>query len=305
MGIFVSVPKTIECIFIAVAFATVLCIAAYKPAGVLQSSGYGNKKFFKWLKKKGNLTFTRLCLLSLLCLLSCAIIALCFTFAGEWAAVVGLVSYAIFFTAYIVADRKIALRSPVARTPRFYRLYAVLFLVCAVVAYLIVTLLNFADFVCGNKIFSLLRYCPLAVMPVILLPLLMLSNGIAKIYEIPHNKKFIRSAKKKLAVSDMKTVAITGSYGKTSTKFILNALLSKKYRVLSTPRSHNTPIGLALAVNNNDLKNNDIFIAEMGARHLGDIAELCEICPPDVSLLTGVCANHLETFFTFDNFVTA
>ena len=305
MGIFVSVPKTVECIAIAIAFAAMLCIAAYKPAGVLQSSGYGNKKFFKWLKKKGNLTFTRLCLLALLCLLSCAVISLCFPFAGEWAAVAGLAPYVIFFIAYFVADFKIALRSPVARTPRFYRLYTVYALLCAVVTYILVTLLNFADCVWGNDIFRALRYCPLAVLPVLTLPVLMLSNCIAKIYEIPHNKKFIRAAKKKLAASDIKVVAITGSYGKTSTKFILNAILSEKYRVLSTPRSHNTPIGIALAVNNNDLRNYDLFIAEMGARHLGDIAELCEICPPDVSMITGVCGQHLETFGTFANVVKA
>ncbi len=305
MGIFVSVPKTIECILVAIAFAAMLCIAAYKSAGVLQSSGYSNKKFFKWLKKKGNLTFARLCILALLCVLSCAVIALCFPFAGEWAAVISLTPYVLFFTAYCVADRKIALRSPVTRTPRFYRLYAAMFLVFAVASYIIVTLMNFADFVWGNGIFSLLRYCPLAVLPILLLPMLMLANCIAKIYEAPHNRKFIRLAKKKLADSDIKVIAITGSYGKTSTKFILNSLLSEKFRVLSTPRSHNTPIGIALAINNNDLNCYDVFIAEMGARHLGDVAELCEICPPDVSLITGICGQHLETFGTFENVVKA
>ena len=133
----------------------------------------------------------------------------------------------------------------------------------------------------------------------------MLSNCIAKIYEVPHNKKFIKKAKAKLANSNIKVIAITGSYGKTSTKFILNSLLSEKYRVLTTPRSHNTPIGIALAVNSAELENYDIFIAEMGARHLGDIAELCEICPPDISLITGICGQHLETFGTFQNIVKA
>ncbi|MCX4287636.1 MAG: Mur ligase family protein, partial [Clostridia bacterium] len=81
--------------------------------------------------------------------------------------------------------------------------------------------------------------------------------------------------------------------------------MSKKYRVLTTPRSYNTPIGIALALNNNELSNFDIFIAEMGARHLGDIAELCEICPPDISVITGVCGQHIDTFLTFQNIVKA
>ncbi len=302
---FISVPKTIECVLTAIAFAVMLCIAVYRQTGVLQAAGYSNKKYFKWLKKKGNLAFGRLVLLAMLCALSSAVISLCFSFAGEWSAVIGLAPFILFFAVYVVADKKTALRSEVSATPRLYRLYAVLALVCAVVSYIFVSLLNFADYVWGNGVFTCLRYCALSLLPVLLIPLLMLSNCIAKIYEVPHNKKFIKQAKVKLAASSIKVVAITGSYGKTSTKFILNGILSTKYRVLSTPRSHNTPIGIALAVNNNRLEDYDIFIAEMGARHIGDIAELCEICPPDISLITGICGQHLETFGTFQNVVKA
>ena len=302
---FISVPKTIECVLTAIAFAVMLCIAVYRQTGVLQTAGYSNKKYFKWLKKKGNLAFGRLVLLAMLCALSSAVISLCFSFTGEWSAVIGLAPFILFFAVYVVADKKTALRSEVSATPRLYRLYAVLALVCAVVSYIFVSLLNFADYVWGNGVFTCLRYCALSLLPVLLIPLLMLSNCIAKIYEVPHNKKFIKQAKVKLAASSIKVVAITGSYGKTSTKFILNGILSTKYRVLSTPRSHNTPIGIALAVNNNRLEDYDIFIAEMGARHIGDIAELCELCPPDISLITGRCGQHLETFGTFQNVVKA
>lgn len=305
MGIFISVPKTIECVITAIAFAVLLCLAASKQLGVLQSAGYGNKKYLKWLKKKGNLAFERFVLLAMLCALSSAVVALCFSFTGEWAAVISLAAFLLFFVLYLVADKKIALRSQLTFTPRLYRLYAVLFLITAVISYVFITLLNFADFVWGNEYFSYLRYCALALLPVLLIPLILLSNCVAKIYESPHNKKFIKTAKAKLAGSDIKVVAITGSYGKTSTKFILNALLSSKYRVLTTPRSHNTPIGVALAVNGSELNDYDIFIAEMGARHVGDIAELCEICPPDISLITGICGQHMETFGSFQNIVKA
>lgn len=82
-------------------------------------------------------------------------------------------------------------------------------------------------------------------------------------------------------------------------------MLAKKYRVLSTPRSYNTPIGIALAVNANKLSDYDIFIAEMGAKNIGDIAELCAICPPDYSIITGICPQHLETFESIENIVSA
>lgn len=305
MGIFISVPKTVECVLTAIAFAVLTSLAVFRQAGVLQSSGYSNGKYFKWLRHKGNLAFTRLVLLAMACGLGNAVLSLCFSFIGEWSAVIGLAPSVLFFIVYIWADKRVALRSEAALTPRFMRLYVVYFLLFAIIAYIFVTLLNFADYAWGNLIFSSLRYCPLALLPLLAIPVLLLANSAAKLYEAPHNKKFIRLAKAKLAASDIRVIAITGSYGKTSTKFILSSILSKKYRVLATPRSHNTPVGIALAVNGNDLKDYDIFIAEMGARHLGDIAELCEICPPDISLITGICGQHLETFFTFENIVRA
>lgn len=305
MGIFISVPKTIECVLAALLFAALLCGVIFRQVGVLQSSGYSNKKYFRWLKKKGNLAYLRHAFLAGLCVLSYAIISLAFSFTGEWAAVIGLAAYLVFFVLYIYADKKVVLRSSVTLTVRCKRLLCVTFLVYAIVSYILITLLNFADYVFENAFFSYLRYCPLAVLPLLLSPLLMLANAVAKIYEVPHNKKFIRLAKEKLEKSDIKVIAITGSFGKTSVKNILYGILSKKYRALTTPRSHNTPVGIALAVNNAKLEDYDIFIAEMGARHVGDIAELCEICPPDLSVITGVCGQHLETFLSFQNIVKA
>ncbi|MDE6441480.1 MAG: UDP-N-acetylmuramoyl-tripeptide--D-alanyl-D-alanine ligase [Clostridia bacterium] len=303
MGIFISVPKTLESIFIAAAFAVMMCFAVYKQTGVLQSSGYSSKKYFKWLVKKGNLSYARFILLALMCALSSAVISLCFSFTGWGAPLIGLIGYLIFFAVYTVADKKVALRSEVTFTPRLYRLYAVSWLIFAIVSYILVTGLNFADYVWGNQLFGTLKYTALAVLPLLIIPLLLFANCAVKIYEVPHNNGFIKKARKKLASSDIKVIGITGSYGKTSAKFILEKILSVRYRVLTTPRSHNTPIGLALALNNHDLSEYDIFIAEMGARHRGDIAELCGLCPPDISMITGICGQHLETFGTFENIV--
>lgn len=303
MGIFISVPKTAECVIIALVYAAALLLILYRQSGVLQSAGYSGAKYFRWLKKRGNMALSRFVMLTLLCLMSCAVTALCFSFAGEYAALVSLVPFVLFFAVYLWADKKVALRSQSVRTPRFMRLQTVLFLVLAVVCYVLVTLLNFADAVWGNALFCALRYAPLALVPAFAPALLALSNCIAKIYEIPHSNKFIRRAKQKLERSHIKVIAVTGSYGKTSVKFILRHILSEKYRVLATPRSHNTPIGIALAVNGADLDGYDVFIAEMGARHRGDIAELCAVCPPDISLITGICGQHMETFCTFADIV--
>lgn len=305
MGIFISIEKTIECIAVSVVFALLLSGCAYRLLGILQSLGYGNKKFFGWARKKSNLAFTRHALLTLLCALSVAVLGLCFSFAGSYAGLIGFAGFLIFLPLYIWADNKVALKIPLAFTPRMKRLYTVLVLLTAVVTYVAVTLLNFADFVWGNAVFSALRYAPLSLFPLLLIPLTAAANGISKIYEVPKNRGYIKKAKAKMQGADIKVIGITGSYGKTSTKQILASLLSKKYRVLSTPRSHNTPLGLALTINSNDLENYDIFIAEMGARHLGDIAELCELCPPEYAVITGICPQHLESFGTEENIVKA
>lgn len=305
MGIFISLQITIECIVASLLFSAALCATYYKLLGILQSSGYSNKKLFLWAGKKNNATLPRQVLLFMLCALSYAVIALCFSFAGIWAAVVALSAYLLFLILYVIADKRKALRSPVAFTPRLKRLYVITFFITAVLVYFSFTLLNFADYLLKSDIFNLLRYLPLSVFPLLTLPIIALSNLIAKIYEVPHNKSFVCASKKKLAEAKITVVGITGSYGKTSTKQILSGILSKKFRVLSTPRSHNTPLGLALTINSNNLDDYDIFIAEMGARHLGDIAELCEFCPPDYSVITGICPQHLESFKTEENIIKA
>lgn len=305
MGIFISVGKTIECILIALWFGALLTLSSNKLLGALQGFNYSGVKLMRWARKRNNMSFERLALLGMLCVLSSAIVSLCFSFMGKWAALIGLVPYAIFFALYIYADFKIALRVPAVRTKRFKRLEVVLFFVSTLISYIIITLLNFAAEVWENDLFTVLRYCPLAVLPLLLLPIICLSNSVAKIYEVPHNRTYIKKATRKIAQSEITVVGITGSYGKTSTKNILAAMLGKKYRVLTTPRSHNTPIGISLAVNANDLENFDVFIAEMGARNVGDIAELCAICPPDYSLITGICAQHLETFESLQNIIKA
>ncbi len=305
MGIFISVNKTIECVVIALFFSLAMLLSSAKLLGILQSCLYSNKKLVEWSRKKNNLTLGRHLLLAICCFLTSAVLALCFSFAGEWAAVISLAGFVIFYIVFIYADTRLSLRSPATLTPRFGRLMASVWLVCAIVSYLLVTLLNFADYCWGNAMFSAVRYVPLAVLPLLLLPLVCLANSIIKIYEVPRNASYVRKAKAKLAAAqNLTVVGITGSYGKTSVKKILTQLLSAKYRVLSTPRSHNTPLGISMTINSSELENYDVFIAEMGARHVGDIAQLCAMCPPDYSIITGICPQHLESFHTMENIIS-
>jgi UDP-N-acetylmuramoyl-tripeptide--D-alanyl-D-alanine ligase len=205
----------------------------------------------------------------------------------------------------MVAESKQPARTPATVTARFKRLLVVLWLVYAIVCYFFVTILNFISYVCGSTVFDALKYSLLSLICLLVPLIVCLANLIAKIYETPKNNGYKKQAMKKLQESSIQVVGITGSYGKTSAKVILTAMLSKRYKVLSTPRSHNTPMGLSLALNGARIQDYDIFVAEMGARNVGDIKELCELCPPDYSLITGICSQHLESFGTLENIVKA
>lgn len=295
-----------ECVLIAVVFACFLSLTAFKTLGILQGFGYKSSKLFGWAGRKNNLTQARFSLLAIATALSSAVVSLCFGFAGaHWAAVIGLAAYLIFFILYLVAESRRAIKNSATLTPRFKRLLITLWLTFAVLTYLVVTLLNFGEHVWGARLFATLKYSALAVLPLIIIPVICLANCITLIWEVPKNKSYVKRAKRILAALDIKVVGITGSYGKTSSKNILAEMIAKKYRVLTTPLSFNTPLGIAKTVNDNDLKNYDVLIAEMGARHKGDIAELCAICPPDYSMITGICPQHLESFKTLENIVAA
>ncbi len=95
-------------------------------------------------------------------------------------------------------------------------------------------------------------------------------------------------------------IGITGSYGKTSNKFILDTLLRERFSVLTTPGSFNTPMGLSRVIRERLQPGHQVFIGEMGARHRGDIRELCRLVKPQIGMLTAVGAQHLDTFKTVD-----
>ena len=112
---------------------------------------------------------------------------------------------------------------------------------------------------------------------------------------------YISKAKKKLKMMPCRKIAITGSFGKTSTKNILLEILSEKYRTCATPKSYNTPMGVCKTILNKLSPLDDFFIVEMGARHKGDIAFLCNLIGADYGILTPVGKCHIETFKTLNN----
>lgn len=130
----------------------------------------------------------------------------------------------------------------------------------------------------------------------------LVANIINRPLEQSVSRYYINDAKKKLKdMPNMKIIGVTGSYGKTSVKFYLQTLLQSKYNVLVTPGNFNTPLGVTRTVREHLKPSHEIFICEMGARHVGDIKEVCDIAHPDMGIITSVGPQHLETFYNMEN----
>jgi len=97
-------------------------------------------------------------------------------------------------------------------------------------------------------------------------------------------------------------IGITGSNGKTTTKELVAAVLSRKYTLLYTEGNLNNHIGVPLTL----LKlraGHKIAVVEMGANHLHEIAELCAIAEPDYGIITNIGKAHLEGFGSFEGVI--
>lgn len=93
---------------------------------------------------------------------------------------------------------------------------------------------------------------------------------------------------------DLTVVGVTGSYAKTSTKEILAHLLSCKYKVLKTPESYNTQLGVSRVVLEQLNSSHQFFVVEMAMYSLGEIKLLCDIVRPKVGIVTAIGLSHLE-----------
>ena len=135
-----------------------------------------------------------------------------------------------------------------------------------------------------------------------------LFTGVANLINTPLEKAiadgYVKDAKRRLeTMPNLTVVGITGSYGKTSVKNFMAALLAVKYNVLMTPGSYNTTMGVVRTIREMLRPSHEIFIAEMGAKQSGDIKEICDLVHPTYGILTSIGEQHLETFGSVENIV--
>ncbi|HUD09288.1 MAG TPA: UDP-N-acetylmuramoyl-tripeptide--D-alanyl-D-alanine ligase [Patescibacteria group bacterium] len=115
-----------------------------------------------------------------------------------------------------------------------------------------------------------------------------------------------RKAMRKLATfKNLTVIGITGSYGKTSVKEFLYAILKTEYPTLKTPESYNTVLGIAKVIDLELDESYKFFVCEMAAYKRGEIKELAEMLKPKYGILTGINEQHLEMFGLIGNTVAA
>lgn len=142
----------------------------------------------------------------------------------------------------------------------------------------------------------------------LLAPLMLVgANVLLRPVEAHLRRRFVARARRTLMDAGPTVIGITGSYGKTSTKFILQHLLNGRFRAGATPKSYNTLMGVCLAINRDlaEDRSLDYYIVEMGAYVPGEIAEICALARPSISMVTAIGPQHLERFGSIANIVSA
>lgn len=125
---------------------------------------------------------------------------------------------------------------------------------------------------------------------------------VRKVFE----SKVKENAKKRFQSNKkVKVIAITGSYGKTTTKNFIYEIIKYNYKTQMIPGNINTAIGISHWILENFKLDTEILVVEMGAYFKGEIEDSCKVTPPDIAIITAFGDQHRERFGSFDNLVNA
>ncbi len=270
-------------------FSALATLAVTRQFQMLQQNSYFASRYFGWLK--GNKPFS---FYSVFCFaLSIACVALT-VFGGSRALLnIGYaLSVLLMLTFFFRARRSMSLNKksikPLVLTARVKRMFASAAFLCLV--------LGTAAVFTSGILSGALLLCLLILSSLSWL-LCLLTLALTKPMEKLIARKYVNEAKKILKQrTSLTTVGVTGSYGKTGTKFILKGLLEEGFNVTATPGSFNTPMGVVRTVREHLRPETDIFICEMGAKKRGDIKEICDIAAPQLGVITSIGPQHLDTF---------
>ena len=212
-------------------------------------------------------------------------------------------------------------KKPLALTQRVKRIILVYILICSTTLFLLLLAgsmapaghqyginlaVNDVSLISQPYDWRIALLAALFILYVQLLPVLLVcADKLLEPYEDRVKEGFRKEALAKMAALNPKVIAITGSFGKTSTKHILNHILSTAAPTLATAGSINTDMGITRVIREQLTADHAYFIVEMGAYGPGSIARLCTLTPPDAAIITAVGAAHYERFKSLETVARA
>jgi UDP-N-acetylmuramoyl-tripeptide--D-alanyl-D-alanine ligase len=266
---------------------------------MLQLESYQGNMYIKWLIRAGRselIVGALSAFVAIMLRLGWALFYYTMPYLSYYLQYIGDAAYVLMMLYIGFTGWKKPAKKPLVFTARAIRLLCALFVLASVfhmTLFLNLPVYRWVPAISQN----IIRFLPGMLLPLFVL----LAHYVTWPIETLINRWYFNDAKKKLgARQDLIKIGITGSYGKTSTKFILGEIVSQRYNTLVTPDSFNTPMGVTRVARETLSPEHRVFVAEMGARYRGDIKELCTLVSPRYGILTSVGKQHLDTFGDYE-----
>ena len=273
-------------------FATLTCLtrAIVRTASglhILQLDGYKTGRYLKWIRQHLANCFE----VKEILVIGGFLILTAFypQFLDRWISAL-YAGWSISQISLIIRRKKVKAKKPLVYTARAKRVFGLAICLLAATATALALAATTNPWRIALLLFSEITVINLTVANLLIYPL-----------ERTINEAYLLSARRRIKTLQPRVVGITGSYGKTSTKYILHQILSQKFNTLMTPNSYNTPMGICKVIRGDLTAEHEIFIVEMGAYKRGDIRELCNLASPQIGILTAVGPQHLERFKSIEN----
>ena len=255
---------------------------------MLQLDGYKTGRYLKWMRQhlKSCFEIKEILIIGGLLILT----AFYPQYNDTWVFPVLCLAWGGFQIYMSTQRKKVEAKKPLVYTARAKRVFGLSICLLIGIATTLVLIAQTSPWRIAILLFSEVTVINLTIANLLLYPLERTIHGA-----------YFLSAKKRIKTLQPKVIGITGSYGKTSTKYILHQILSQKFNTLMTPDSYNTPMGICKVIRGELTAEHEMFIVEMGAYKRGDIRELCNLASPQIGILTAVGPQHLERFKSIEN----
>ena len=290
-------------VVIAIAGFAAIVSSAYVVVHVLQLEGYRIERYIRHSWENQSLRNSFQALIALATIVSGVVLAVLRIPGAEYVVAIAATaeSAALSWRIWTKPSKK-----PLVLTARVYRIILMVAALCCVTVLLGYIPLATVWFATASAAGLAVTAYAVAAVIVICMPLIgVLALVVLEPLEIALRRGFINKARARLREVNPIVIGVAGSYGKTTTKAALAAVLGAKYKVLATPESYNTLLGVTRTINEQLTDDIEVFIVEMGARHPGDIAVICDLVSPKLGVITRLGPQHLEYFKTPETIVRA